>query len=309
MLNWIKNNFSTLLLMFIAMMVGILVARTTPTPAPDQPQEANVVNSVLEQQIAQASTATPSGETLPTSTVSPSPQITPSVTNTLLPPPTFEPPTITPFPSPEPSLTPTTEIRIDVEIPGLRGAETPTPSTTPGCTPRADWSLTYEVQRDDALANIAQRYNTNVDELVAGNCLSDANLIRVGQVLRVPGSAQPAVPLVECVPYEIQTPLDGTQNIDPGQILTFNWRGPESYYTVLRITRRDGSIAYEAVVELRQNEIVDLYEDLKEEGIFYWYLFPLDRSFQPVGCTHGGPWSFQKRSAPTETPTVAAIGP
>lgn len=301
MLNWFKNNFSTLLLMFIALMMGILVSRANLPPTPDQPQESDVISDVVEQQIVQVATGTPS----PT----PTSEITPSATNTLLPPPTFEPPTITPIPTTPPTATPTTELRIEVEIPGLRGAETATPSSTPGCTPREDWTLEYEVQRDDALANIAPRYGTTVDALVAGNCLSDPNLIRVGQRLRVPGASHPAVPVVECVPYEIHTPLDGTQNIDPGQPLTFNWRGPASYYNVLRITRRDGSVAYEAVVELRQNEVVDLYEDLKEEGIFYWYLFPLDRNFQPVGCAHGGPWSFQKGPAPTPTPTVGPLGP
>ena len=79
----------------------------------------------------------------------------PSATNTLLPPPTFEPPTATPTPSPEPSVTPTAAIQVDVMIPGLHCAETPTPTSTPGCEPRADWKLTYTVQFDDTLSSIA----------------------------------------------------------------------------------------------------------------------------------------------------------
>jgi len=39
--------------------------------------------------------------------------------------------------------------------------------------------------------NIAQRGNTTVDNLVSGNCLVDASLISVGQVLYVPSPIQP----------------------------------------------------------------------------------------------------------------------
>jgi len=56
------------------------------------------------------------------------------------------------------------------------------------CTPRADWTNTYQVVRGDNLYRIALRYGTNVTTLAQGNCLVNSNIIYVGQVLRVPGS-------------------------------------------------------------------------------------------------------------------------
>lgn len=44
----------------------------------------------------------------------------------------------------------------------------------------------YTVQRGDTLSSIARQYNTSVQTLVQINGIANANLIRVGQVLRVP---------------------------------------------------------------------------------------------------------------------------
>jgi predicted extracellular nuclease/LysM repeat protein len=49
-----------------------------------------------------------------------------------------------------------------------------------------DYTL-YTVRRGDTLSSIARQYNTSVQTLVQINGLVNANLIRVGQVLRVPG--------------------------------------------------------------------------------------------------------------------------
>lgn len=54
------------------------------------------------------------------------------------------------------------------------------------CIPRADWAFTYAVQGGDTLFRIASRFRLTADELQRGNCLPDANLIQVGQTLRVP---------------------------------------------------------------------------------------------------------------------------
>lgn len=230
---------------------------------------------------------------------SPMPTLTPS--RTLKPPPTFEPPTATFFPSPTPTITPTPTLNLDVSIPGLRGAETPTPSTTPGCEPRDDWQLTYTVQANDALARIAERYGTYASDLAAGNCLSDANVIRVGQVLKVPGDAQPYEPEVECVPFELLTPVNGTLAIEGEGTITFNWRGPRAPRNLIRIHRPDGT-TYEVVIELRQNEPIDLYENLWLGGTYTWYVYPLDSNFVQA-CPEGGPWTFTKEQSPTATPT------
>ncbi len=55
----------------------------------------------------------------------------------------------------------------------------------PPCAARTDW-LPYRVTYGDTLGRIATRYDSSVSALAAGNCLSNYNLIRVGQVLRVP---------------------------------------------------------------------------------------------------------------------------
>jgi len=235
--------------------------------------------------------------TIPPTT--PLPTLTPS--QTLKPPPTFEPPTATLSPSLTPSTTPTTQINIDISIPGLRGAESPTPSTTPGCEPREDWGLTYTVQPNDALARIAEQYGTYVSTLAEGNCLSDANVIQVGQVLRVPGDAPPVQGEYECAPFQLFTPANGTLAIEGEGDLTFNWRGPRAPRNLIRIHRPDGSV-YERVIELRQNETIDLYEHLWQAGAYTWYVYPLDSNFVQQ-CLEGGPWTFTKSDSPTATPT------
>ena len=53
------------------------------------------------------------------------------------------------------------------------------------CTPRTDW-LPYRVTSGDTLGRIATRFSTVVSTLAAGNCLSNINLIFLGQVLKVP---------------------------------------------------------------------------------------------------------------------------
>lgn len=253
----------------------------------------------------QQDTVTPTSTALPTETIppyTPLPSLTPS--QTLKPAPTFEPPTATSTPSPVPSTTSTPAISVDVSLPGLNGAETPTPSTTPGCEPRADWKLTYTVQFDDTLSSIAALYGTWVDELVTANCIKDKNLIVVGQVLRVPGEAQPNVAEVACVAWEPLTPFNGSVTVPADGAITFNWRGPAAPINLIRISRPDGSI-YERIVELRQNETINLVDHLSQEGTYTWYVYPLGRDFQQISCLEGGPWTFYKPLSSTPTPAAA----
>lgn len=241
-----------------------------------------------------AATAT---ETIPPST--PLPSLTPS--RTLLPPPTFEPPTLTPIPSntPVPSLTPTTIL--GVVIPGLNGLETPTPTGTPGCQVRKDWKLTYTVQPNDALARIAERYGTYVSDLAAGNCISDPNVISVGQVLHVPGDAPPPDQTYDCT-WTLLAPMDNTLAVSGSGTLAFVWRGPRAARNLIRIYKPDGT-TYEVVIELRQNETVDL-SNIPDAGNYTWYVYPLDGNFQQINCHEGGPWRFTKAQMPTPTPTL-----
>jgi len=58
------------------------------------------------------------------------------------------------------------------------------------CNQQTGWN-TYTVVAGDTLFGIAQRANSTVDTLVSANCLVDAGLIEVGQVLYVPNPVQP----------------------------------------------------------------------------------------------------------------------
>ncbi len=274
---WIRSISTLVSMSLIALVVVVAVFINLPnlgTSGEPKQQEATAVNTATE--------------TIPPTT--PLPSLTPS--KTLLPPPTFEPPTLTPAPSHTPSATPSPTMMIDAPVPtGIHGLETPTPSSTPGCVPREDWKLRYEVKANDALDRIANLYNTTRWDLVEANCLTDANVITVGQVLRVPGDVQPQKK-IECVPWELLTPYTGAYLDKPTEI-TFNWRGPRAPRNLLRVYRPDGSL-FEAVVDLRQNETVNALEKLSAAGTYTWYVFPLDTNFKQIECKEGGPWTFYK---------------
>jgi hypothetical protein len=148
-----------------------------------------------------------------------------------------------------------------------------------------------------------------VDELAEGNCITNKNLIVVGQVLRVPGETQPVQPEVECVAWEPMTPFNGSVTVPADGTITFNWRGPLAPINLIRITRPDGTI-YERVIELRQNETINLNDHLSLEGTYTWYVYPLGHDFRQVSCLEGGPWTFYKplSSAPTPTTVPGGIG-
>lgn len=278
--------------------IGALFSYTGSTPGDDETSLAQ--DAAGSATLTQSSAAT---ETIPPYT--PLPTLTPS--QTLKPPPTFEPPTSTPTASPVPSQTPTPTVSVDISIPGLRGAASPTPTSTPGCQPRADWKLTYTVQFEDTLSAIADKYGIWVDELAEGNCITDKNLIVVGQVLRMPGDTPPVEPAYECVPWEALTPFDGTTTVPTTGSLTFNWRGPQAPKYLIRIHRPDGT-QYEQLVELRMNDTVDIAANLPLEGTYTWYVYPLDENFWQIPCLEGGPWSFSKpETPPTATPLAEGL--
>ncbi len=287
---------TTGLLMLITLLLGAILARLSISPVPQE----SVLPVAQQNETATGEHTATATETIPPNT--PLATLTPS--NTLRPPPTFEPPTATFPPTLTPSITPTATINLNVSVPGLHGAETPTPTTTPGCQPRDDWKLRYTVQRDDALARIAQTYSTSVDQLAEGNCLSDPNLIRVGQVLRVPGEVQPSTPQYDCT-FELLTPFDGTLAIPETGEIAFNWRGPRAHFNLIRVIRPDNSM-FERVIELRQNEAIDIVENFNMGGTYRWYVFPLDENFVQIPCLEGGPWTFTKPQSPTATPSPTA---
>lgn len=250
---------------------------------------------------AQAATHTPTFTATPdasaTATFPPTtPLPTLTASRTLLPPPTFEPPTLTPLPSNTPTITPTATLRFSVDVPGINGLESPTPTSTAGCEVRKDWKLTYEVKAFDTLEQIANKYGTFTSDLAAGNCLTDANVITIGQVLHVPGDVQPATPGIECVPWEMLTPINHASNVDGNGQLTFNWRGPRAPRNLIRVFKPDGTL-WERTIDLRQNETINLAEELPAEGVYSWQVYPLDLNFVQISCKESPVWTFQKTAA------------
>lgn len=241
----------------------------------------------------------------PTSPKSATPLASFTPSRTLLPPPTLEPPTNTPLPTIPPTLTPSFTPFLLVNVPGLNGADAPTSTGTPGCVKRKDWKLTYEVKPLDSLTSIATLYNTYVDELVAGNCLSNKNVIVVGQILKVPGSVGPETRWT-CAPIQNLTPQNGTTAILGSGSLVFHWYGPRTPKNLIRVFAPDGSKT-EYVVELRQDYTVDLFT-LKQAGTYTWYVYPLDEAYRGV-CSEGGPWTFSKQPPPTNTPVTVITTP
>src|SRR5690625_125569 len=59
--------------------------------------------------------------------------------------------------------------------------------------PAKSSASTYTVKRGDTLSHIAKRFNTTVADLVRINNIKDANLIRVGQKIKLSGSSSKAV--------------------------------------------------------------------------------------------------------------------
>lgn len=184
---------------------------------------------------------------------------------------------------------------------------------------REDWRLTYTVKFDDSLARIAQLYGTFISDLAAGNCLTNPDVITIGQVLHVPGDAPPFQTAIECVPWELLIPVNGTITISGDGQLTFNWRGPLAPRNVLRIYRAnaqgvpqtaENAPLIEIMIEQRQNETIDLSR-IPEAGTYAWRIFPLTWEYQPTGCEASPTSQFTKAAAPppTATPNLGGVGP
>jgi len=245
--------------------------------------------------------------------LTPSPSIVPTHTSlasltpskTLLPPPTLEPPTSTPPASQTPSITPIFT-PIVVDVPGLIGLETNTATPAKVCVVRKDWKLTYTVQAQDALIAIAKTYGTDAATLAAGNCLHDANAIRVGEVLQVPGNAPPSNPGWDCsVPVQLVAPMNYAASIAGSGSINFQWTGPTTPRYLIRIFDPNGT-KYEYGTDLAQYYSLNL-SNIPLAGTYTWSVYPLDLGFGGV-CTSGGPWTFIKVAAPTAAPTSASVG-
>jgi LysM repeat protein len=128
-----------------------------------------------------------------------------------------------PYYPPPPTLTPT----IARTIPPVNGfTVTPLPTATAAaCIPPEDWTETYTIQRGDTLSRIAQRFNIEMMELQAGNCINDPDRIRAGQVLRLPPQVSlatvPPSPAISSEAVDFQAEED---TVKPGQCTTMRWK-------------------------------------------------------------------------------------
>ena len=100
-------------------------------------------------------------------------------------------PTLAGTPAPPPTNIVTTSGPTVVSVAGVTPSPLPAtalPSSATATVPAATGSFEYTVQWYDTLYSLARQFNTSVDAIVALNALPDANQIKVGQVLKIPGS-------------------------------------------------------------------------------------------------------------------------
>ena len=92
--------------------------------------------------------------------------------------------------------------QLTIPVPG--GAQAPAPATNVETAPAAQpATATYTVQRGDSLAIIAAQFNINYFELARMNGIANPDVLRVGQVLQVPGPPPPPEPAPVEAPGEV----------------------------------------------------------------------------------------------------------
>ena len=130
----------------------------------------------------------------------------------------------------------------------------------PTCIPRADWGYRYTVQPGDTLTKIAQRGNTTASTLASGNCLTNANVISVGQVLRTPNPVTaPLPPTVQPNPNDQQGTvfISSFISADAGnflllrdEVISLRWDNPPAnLYRATFIIQTPGSGAITQIAE------------------------------------------------------------
>jgi LysM repeat protein len=129
------------------------------------------VDSVFANRVPNGSKVTAATAVVVDSVSAPAPVATPAPTR---PTPT---PTVTPRPTPSPTASPT---------PSPRPTASPTPTPTPSPTASATGSKTYTVKSGDTLTGIASRFGTTSRILMDLNSIANADLIKIGQILKLP---------------------------------------------------------------------------------------------------------------------------
>ena len=81
---------------------------------------------------------------------------------------------------------------VNAKLDGLAGTLTPPLPPTPNPTPQ---NPVHVVRAGENLTTIANLYNTTVDELVRLNNIPNRNIIRVGQIIKLPETSIPTPPI------------------------------------------------------------------------------------------------------------------
>ena len=90
-------------------------------------------------------------------------------------------PTITPTPTPKPSASATPTPK-----PSASATPKPKASPTPSATPKPSAVKEYKVKPGDTLTGIASRFGTTSKILMKLNSISNADLLKIGQILKLP---------------------------------------------------------------------------------------------------------------------------
>jgi LysM repeat protein len=145
----------------------------------------------------------------------------------------------------------------------------PTPPAPAASQAAAPTPTVYTVKPGDTLGSIAQRYGVTVDEIMAANGITNANLLNAGDslIIPVPGSVPPTAPpsTPSLLPTDPpQTPLP-TATQDPNQ--------PQPSVTI-REVRGAGVLADEALLVANDGGAVDLAGWTLRDDSGHLYTFP-----------------------------------
>jgi LysM repeat protein len=86
--------------------------------------------------------------------------------------------------TPKPTVTPTPAK--PTPTPSASATPTPKPTVSPTPSPSASSGKTYKVKSGDTLTGIASRFGTTSKILMDLNSITNANLIKIGQILKLP---------------------------------------------------------------------------------------------------------------------------
>ncbi|MBN2472843.1 MAG: LysM peptidoglycan-binding domain-containing protein [Anaerolineae bacterium] len=143
-------------------------------------------------------------------------------------------PTTPPTQAPTVTTAPTATIAATATSPQLTPvAQQPPVVGPPACTLRTDWPV-YTVAVGDTLGRLATATNSTIGALAAANCLANANIIHVGQALRVPRVPATSTPVTLPEVWLTQGTVHissylnadaGNFQLQPGETITLRWDG------------------------------------------------------------------------------------